>query len=189
MANTWSHMFSLLANPVCLYPWESTGSLWTSDWMVRVHCKSSLCCFPIINQMLFLEIADPSEFYANSWCPLLNSRGKGEHMSMVSSILRQFCRLTTARMLRGGCTAEQLSVLLQCVKVSVVCFRIPSQVYYQTFIYVICFLFYAAPNCKHATSNFPSSSSFKPSLFSLECPQTHLDTLRRCRLCAPLESD
>lgn len=85
--------------------------------------------------------------------------------------------------------ALQLNVLLQCVKVSVICFRIPSQVYYQSFIYVICFLFYAVPNCKHATSNFPFSSSFKPDLFSLECPQTHLDVLRCCRLHAPLGSD
>lgn len=85
--------------------------------------------------------------------------------------------------------ALQLNVLLQCVKVSVVCLRIPSQVYYQSFIYVICFLFYAVPNCKHATSNFPFSSSFKLYLFSLECPQTHLDVSRHCRLCAPLGSD
>ena len=71
--------------------------------------------------------------------------------------------------------------------VSVVCFRIHPSVYYRSFIYVICFLFYAVPNCKHATSNFPFSSS-KPCLFSLECLQTHLDVLRSCHLHASLGS-
>lgn len=75
--------------------------------------------------------------------------------------------------------------LFQSDMVSVVCLMIPPRVYYQSFIYVICFLFYAVPNCKHATSNFPFSSSSKPYLFSLECLQTRL-VLRLCHLCAPL---
>lgn len=75
----------------------------------------------------------------------------------------------------------QLKILSQSIVVSVVCFRIPPSVYCRSFIYVICFLFYAVPNCKHATSNFPFSSS-KPCLFSLECLQTHLDVLRSCHL-------
>ena len=58
----------------------------------------------------------------------------------------------------------QLKILSQSIVVSVVCFRIPPSVYCRDFLYVICFLFYAVPNCKHATSNFPFPSS-KPCLF------------------------
>lgn len=84
----------------------------------------------------------------------------------------------------GGFTAE---CSLQHVKVSVVCFRFLLK-FITSFIYVICFLFSAVPNFKHATSNFPFLL-FNLIYFLWKCSQTHLGVLRSCRLCAPLRSD
>lgn len=105
MVNTWSHMFSLLSDPKGLCSWDSTGSLRPSEWMVQVHGKTSLYCFPMINQMLFLEIVDLSSFMQTPGVPSFTV-GRWEHMSMVNSILSPFCGVPTVCLSVGSSTAE-----------------------------------------------------------------------------------